>query len=98
MSAQQRQTIAIRASGDWNPYARRVINRILVLACSTRALESPRRMAASTPCLCCRIVRASLTNGLSLDRDAHASQRSSRSTASSGRASGVRRGSSDPAS
>jgi zinc-finger of transposase IS204/IS1001/IS1096/IS1165 len=41
------------------------------------------RIVASTPGLCLRIVRASLTNGFSRERDAHASHASSRSGASS---------------
>jgi hypothetical protein len=40
-------------------------------------------IAASTPALCLRIVRASLTNGWSRERDAHASHASRRSGASS---------------
>ena len=48
----------------------------------THSLLNPSLTAASTPALCLRIVRASLTNGFSRDREAHASHASRRSGAS----------------
>ena len=44
---------------------------------SRRPLLIPRSIAASTPCLCLRIVRANFTNGFSRERDAQASHASS---------------------
>ena len=43
---------AIAACGEWNPNARRVIRRSWVFTCSTRAFDSPLRMAASIPGRC----------------------------------------------
>jgi hypothetical protein len=65
---------AITACGEWNPKPRRVISRSWVLTCSTRAFESPWRIAASMPARWSRIVRASLTNGSRRHRHAHFSQ------------------------
>jgi hypothetical protein len=71
------------ASAEWNPYARCEINLTLLFRASRRPLLIPISTAASTPALCLRIVRASLTNGFSLDRDAHARHVFRRSSACS---------------
>ncbi len=54
-----------------------MIGRSLWFMLSTRALESPWTSAAWIRVLCLRMVRASLTNAGSFDRDAHASHSSS---------------------
>src|SRR5450755_2496698 len=69
------------ALAEWNPYARWESNLTLLFNASRRPLLIPSSTAASTPALCLRIVRASLTNGLSRDRDAHDSHASRRSVA-----------------
>ena len=73
-SARESIARAIRASGLWNPNARRVISRICVLIASTRALERPCSIAAMMPARWAVIVLASLTNDGSRHRLAHAIQ------------------------
>lgn len=64
---------AISGAGEWKPKERCDSSRTLLLRPSMRPLESPRRMAARMPSRLARGVLASLMNGLSLLRDAHAS-------------------------
>src|SRR5450759_3489617 len=77
-------TRARAASGLWNPQARRVIVRILLLSPSWRPFESRRSIAAEMPSLFLRIVAAALTkSGIRL-RWAREHQRSIRSMTSAG--------------
>ena len=65
---------AIRGLAEWKPKLRWLIRRMRLLRPSRRPLLRPRRIALRIPSRWRRMVRASLMNGSSLDRDAQASQ------------------------
>ncbi len=74
---------AMRASGERNPNATRVISRILVLTDSMRPFERPCSIAARIDALCLTIRRCRSTYAGIRQRRAHPIQVSSASTASS---------------
>jgi len=81
-------TSASAAWAEWNPSARRVMSRTLLLSASTLALLIPSRMAARMPSRCLWIVAARVTNASRRLRLALTHQRSSSSVLSLGEVTG----------
>ena len=59
----------MRGLAEWKPKLRCEMRRMRLLSPSRRPLVRPRRIAARMPWRCWRIVRASMTNGSSLERE-----------------------------
>ena len=74
---------AMRASGERNPKATLVINRIFVFTDSIRPFESPCSIEARIDALCFTIRRCRSTNAWIRQRRAHPIHASRASTASS---------------
>ena len=75
---------AMRASGDLNPKAMRVMSRILVFMDSMRPLESPCSMDARIAARCFTMLRCSFTNAGIRQRRAQLTHLSSASQAVKG--------------